>query len=353
MEYEHGGDIYSRQIDADFSTNLSPLGLPEGVKEAVGQGIFLCGQYPDSQCRALKEALAVCHQVPEKWIICGNGAAELIFNLAFGLKPQKAIVLSPTFSEYGSALSAAGGEITYFDLKEEEGFALKEEEFCRFLEKEGNQGEIVFLCNPNNPTGLASDRLAVKKIAEVCRRKEMVLAVDECFCDFLPEPKQSSILPYLKEFPNTVVLKAFTKTYALAGIRLGYGICADTKILEQMERVRQPWSVSVLAQEAGIAALKEKQYVERVRTLIGQEREFLKAGLENLGFLVWDSRANYLFFKDANHRENWLYQKLLEQRVLIRSCGNYRGLDGHYCRICIKTRKENEEFLQILKAVLD
>ena len=138
----------------------------------------------------------------------------------------------------------------------------------------------------------------------------------------------------MKEFPNTVVLKAFTKTYALAGIRLGYGICADTKILEQMERVRQPWSVSVLAQEAGIAALKRKAIRQKgSEPLLAEEREFLKAGLENLGFLVWDSRANYLFFKDANHRENWLYQKLLEQRVLIRSCGNYRGLDGHYCRI--------------------
>ncbi|MGI5946299.1 MAG: pyridoxal phosphate-dependent aminotransferase [Lachnospiraceae bacterium] len=353
MEYEHGGDIYSQQIDVDFSTNLSPLGIPEGVKEAVSQGIFMCARYPDSRCKALREALAEYHQVPEEWIICGNGAAELIFNLAFGLKPQKAIVPSPTFSEYGSALSAAGCEITHFDLKEEEGFALKEEEFCRFLEERGSKGNLVFLCNPNNPTGLVSDCLAVKKIAAVCRQKQMILVADECFCDFLLEPEQSSILPYLKEFPNVMVLKAFTKTYALAGIRLGYGICADVKILEQMEQVRQPWSVSVLAQEAGIAALKEKQYVERVRTLIGQEREFLKAGLENLGFLVWDSRANYLFFKDKIYRENWLYQRLLEKKVLIRSCGNYRGLDGHYYRICIKTRKENEEFLQILKAVLD
>lgn len=352
MEYGHGGDIYSRSISMDFSANLNPLGLPKGVKDALKKGILRCQVYPDSRCAALIEALASHYQMPQKWVLAGNGAADLIFNLAFGLGPKRAVLLAPTFSEYGSALLAAGCEIRYYDLKKEEKFSLNEKDFCCFLEQEGSKTDLVFLCNPNNPTGLFLDGQAVKRIAETCKKKQMVLAVDECFCDFLPEPKKATILPYLAEFPNVIVLKAFTKTYAMAGLRLGYCFCSNEKILHKMEQVRQPWSVSALAQEAGIWALKETDYVEQARKILSSERDFLKKVLTELGFEVWESQANYLFFYDKNHEENWLYEKLLETGVLIRSCGNYRGLNGRYYRICIKTREENEKLIRRLEEQL-
>jgi len=216
---------------------------------------------------------------------------------------------------------------------------------------------MIFLCNPNNPTGFAAKREELAEFLDFCREKEIFCVVDECFNEFLQEPEYYSILEDLQkqEYGHVFLLKAFTKIYAMAGLRLGYGICFNRKISDRMEELRQPWSVSSLAQAAGIAALKETDYVEQTRALITSEREFLKQKLLELGFFVFEPMANYIFFRDmrrtALEEENLLYRQLLERKVLIRSCSNYRGLDGTYYRICVKQRKENEEFISILESV--
>jgi threonine-phosphate decarboxylase len=152
------------------------------------------------------------------------------------------------------------------------------------------------------------------------------------------------------------VLKAFTKIYAMAGIRLGYGITTGEETIDLMNRIRQPWSVSSLAQAAGEAALSETEYVKETRQLILREREYLKENLSDLGFLVFDSMANYLFFEDTRKKaqdvETLLYKELLDRQVLIRSCSNYRGLNHTYYRICVKQRRENDAFLAVLKSIL-
>lgn len=353
MEYGHGGDIYSQNIKMDFSANINPLGLPEGVREALYGAISQCQCYPDSRCRDLAEGLSLYHSLPKEWIICGNGGADLIFSLVFAQKPERAVLLAPTFSEYSQALKAAGCSITYFDLPPEKGFALDTDEFCSFLKEAGNlKGGMVFLCNPNNPTGLTIDRDAVRRIGQVCQEKGAVLAVDECFCQLTEEPEKISGISWLAENPRLFILKAFTKSYAMAGLRLGYGLCSDTELLEKINQVRQPWSVSILSQEAGKAALREGEYRERTRQLIPAEREFLKKGLKRLGFQVWDSKANYLFFFDKERENRELYHLLKESGVLIRCCDNYRGLTGQHYRICVKTREENQAFLESLETIL-
>lgn len=353
MEYKHGGDIYSQAIKMDFSANINPLGLPERVQEALIGAISRCSCYPDSRCRSLIEELSRYHNLPKEWIICGNGAADLIFSLVFAQKPKRAVILAPSFSEYSQALKAIGCSITYFDLPPEQGFALNADMFCCFLKETGNlEGGMVFLCNPNNPTGLTIDRDAVRRIGQVCREKGALLIVDECFCELTEEPEKISGIPWLAENPGMFILKAFTKSYAMAGLRLGYGLCSDPEILEKINQVRQPWSVSLLSQEAGKAALGEREYREKTRRLILTEREFLKRGLERLNFQVWDSKANYLLFLDKERGQGELYRLLKEKGVLIRCCENYRGLTGQYYRICVKTREENQKFLEILEMIL-
>ncbi len=349
MEYQHGGDIYSQKVELDYSANLNPLGLPEGVKEAVRKAADTCACYPDSQCRRLVQALSLHHAIDGEHIICGNGAADLIFNLTLALKPKEAAVLAPGFLEYEQALRSIGCHVRPFLLKEEEGFEFHEEDFCRFLEAEGQRLSMAFLCNPNNPTGLTISAQEVEDVLKLCRKKEIFLVMDECFCDFLGEPERVSAIPFLKTYPNLLILKAFTKTYAMAGLRLGYGLCQNSGVLERIKEIRQPWSVSSVAQAAGEAALRERAYVEDAKSLIAEEREFLKEGLASLGFTVWDSQANYLFFKDPRKvPEKELYFRLKEQGILIRSCANYTGLSDAYYRICVRKREENE---RLLKAV--
>lgn len=346
-EYQHGGDIYSQEILLDYSANINPLGMPESVKKAVRQAVDHAAVYPDSCCRRLRAALGEFHQVEPEQIICGNGAADLIFQLAYALKPKRALLPAPTFSEYGQALAAAGTEIHLCCLRETDNFRFDLELWKE--RAEGGRPELAFFCNPNNPTGLAVKKEVLEEMAAFCLEQGIFLAVDECFCEFLDDPEGHSILGELGRFPNVFVLKAFTKIYAMAGLRLGYGICGDPGLVDRLESVRQPWTVSALAQEAGLAALKETDYVERTRELVRAQRQVLKDGLARLGLAVWDSQANYLFFRGPEG----LKERLAARKVLIRSCANYPGLDGRYYRICVGTEENNRRFLRELEAALE
>ena len=377
MEYQHGGDIYTQEIETDYSANINPLGLPEGVRDmlAASIGTEVCSVYPDSRCTRLREALGRHHGVPEEWIICGNGAADLIFGLVYAEKPERALVTAPAFSEYEQALNVCGCRTGHLVLQEKDGFAVDMDRLLHILTdayREGKPYDMVFLCNPNNPTGIPITAQDMQRAAKACLETGTLLVADECFCDFMEKPEECSVVPLLGENGNLFVLKAFTKLYSMAGLRLGYGLCSNGELLERLNRVRQPWSVSGLAQKAGEAALEETEYVKQTRALIETEREWLRRELEALGFTVYDSRANYLFFRvfdgegrqkpdrdgSAQHsdaatgQKGWLYHRLLARRVLIRSCGNYPGLDASYYRICVKTRAENQQLMEHMKAAV-
>ena len=351
--YDHGGDIYSQPVELDFSANINPLGLPAGVKEALNRCIAKggCSVYPDSRCRGLRQALGAYYHVPESWILCGNGAADLIFGLAQALRPRRALLMAPSFSEYGKALLGAGCRTEYFYLKEEEGFVPDMDGFCRRIEE--GAYELVFFCNPNNPTGISAGREEVLAAARACRRAGTFLAVDECFLEFLEDGREKSLIPCLAELTGVMVFGAFTKMYAMAGLRLGYALCRDEDLLGKMCGGRQPWPVSGPAQAAGEAALKEEAYRRESRRMIGRERQRLAEGIGRLGFRVYSSEANFLFFKDMGPGpDQWLCRALLEKGILIRGCGNYPGLDGSYYRVCVRCGEENQELLRKMEAAV-
>lgn len=371
MEYQHGGNIYTQEVEMDYSANINPLGLPEGVRRALRQCLEteVCSLYPDSRCESLRKALGRHHGVPAQWVICANGAADLIFGLVYAIRPKRGLVTAPTFTEYEQALDVTGCRTDHLYLKEENGFRFDIKQLEAQLLRAGEEGrpyDIVFLCNPNNPTGIPISSELVLSAAAACAGTGALLAVDECFCDFLDAPGRYCVVKELGNFKNIFVLKAFTKLYAMAGLRLGYGLCSDQRLMERLLKVRQPWSVSGLAQKAGEAALGEQEYVIRAKKIIGTEREWLRRELLELGFTVYGSQANYLFFKadlgekgclpeegtGKGDQKGWLYHGLLERRVLIRSCGNYPGLDASFYRICVKTREENERFMEHMKAVV-
>lgn len=359
MEYQHGGDIYTNSVNLDYSANINPYGLPKKVGAAICLAVEDSSRYPDSQSSALRKKLSGFHGVSEETIVCGNGAADLIFQVVSAIRPKQALLISPSFLEYEQALHTVSCNITYYDLKKETGFLLNMHELISWIEESKIKFDMIFLCNPNNPTGFAILKEEMEVFLDYCKSKQIFCVMDECFNEFLDEPHRYSVLESMirMEFHSVFLLKAFTKIYAMAGIRLGYGICYDWKLLDKIHSLRQPWSVSSLAQAAGEAALSETEYVENTRKLISCEREFLKSQLSSLGFRVYNSMANYIFFQDTRKeaigKDKLLYEQMLSKKVLIRSCGNYRGLDGTYYRICVKQRKENEEFLSILKTILE
>lgn len=351
----HGGDIYTAREEqgipiVDFSANINPLGMPEGAKRAVAEAAEVCDCYPDPLCRELRAAIAEDEGVPADWIVCGNGAADLIFRLVFGWKPKKALVLSPTFAEYEQALRAGDCQVAHFSLQRENGFLLTD----ALTDALDASLDLLILCNPNNPTGQPADRDLMLRILKRCEELGILLVADECFNDFLEEPETYSIKDALNGSGSLLILKAFTKIYGMAGIRLGYALCSDERLRKKLERTSQPWSVSTVAQAAGLAALADRDYRERTRILIREERAFLKEGLARFqaisGLNVIGSQANYIFFRAPGFPD--LKERLVRKGVLIRSCGNYRGLDREDYRIAVKNREDNEILLRELEAVL-
>ena len=344
----HGGDWAGYRArfgrDAlDFSANVSPLGLPQGVADAITAALATADRYPDPLCRALRAKLAAAEGVPEEWILCGNGAADLIFRLALAQKPGRALVTAPSFAEYTAALETVGCTVERYFLTEENDFAVTEE----ILSAVRPGIEMVFLCQPNNPTGQLAEPELVEKLLHRCQQCGALLVVDECFLDFLPEGNALSAKHLLAE-KGLLILKAFTKLYGMAGVRLGYALSADDALLARLQAAGQPWAVSSLAQAAGLAALDETGYVARVRALIAAERPVLAAGLRALGLRVIDGRANYLLFRGPES----LGEALKQQGAVVRSCGNYPGLDSSWYRTAVRTGPENRQLLVLLAQAL-
>ena len=349
MELVHGGDWAGYRArfghDAlDFSANVSPLGLPQGVADAIVAALPTADRYPDPLCRELRTALSRAEQLPEPWILCGNGAADLIYRLVLALKPRRALLPAPTFAEYAAALESVGCEVKRKTLHEADDFAVTE----TFVQAVNQSIDLVFLCQPNNPTGQITPPELVQRLVRRCADCGAVLVVDECFLDFLQQRDALTAKPLLQTAPNLVILKAFTKLYAMAGVRLGYALCANTALLAKMQAAGQPWGVSSLAQAAGAAALRETAYADAVRALIADQRPRLAAGLRALGLQVIEGSANYLLFRAPET----LGAALQQRGVCLRSCGNYPGLSAGWYRTAVRTAPENEQLLQTMREVL-
>lgn len=341
-KYSHGGDVYSRRIEHDFSANINPLGLPGEVIRAAAEALERSDRYPDPRCRELVRAISGHERFPAERIVCGNGAADLIYRIASALKPRTALLPAPTFSEYEKALREHGCAVRKHFLRHGNGFALTAD----ILEDITPGTGILFLCSPNNPTGRTIPPELLKRISGRCLETGTFLVVDECFLDFVKGGKELSGKPLLNE--NSAVLKAFTKIYAMPGIRLGYALFGGSAAAQKAAVAGQAWSVSVPAQAAGIAALKLDGFIERTVETISAGREFLCAGLRSLGLEVIPSEANYILFRCAMP----LDELLPERGIAVRSCENYDGLEKGWFRTAVRQREENELLLAAIREVL-
>lgn len=331
MISEHGGSAFGCDILYDFSANLNPLGMPENVKEKLLQNIDEWEKYPDHFCRKLTKKLSEKLNLPAEKIVCGNGAADLIYRIIRTVKPKTALIASPCFSEYEKALCGIDCNVKYFILKENENFVILD----NFLNSLSEDVEMLILCSPNNPTGRIIQRNLLQKICEKCAENNTIFLCDECFLDFVENGEDFSACNFLNK--TTVVLNAFTKIYAMAGLRLGYAAFGDKKLARNVENCGQFWSVSVPAQTAGIAALDNENYISETRNYVKIEREFLEKNLTEIGIKVFPSDANFLLLKS----EIPLYDALLRERILIRSCENFKGLGDNFFRIAVRTHDEN------------
>lgn len=341
-KFEHGGDIYSHRIEHDFSANINPLGIPKAVLSAVSESLWRCENYPDPNCRELIRAISEYEWFSEKKLVCGNGAADLIYRIISTLNPRRSLICAPTFSEYEKALTEHGCTVEKYFLNRESVFVPG----LDLLDRITSNIDILFLCNPNNPTGVTIPTELLKRISEKCRISGTFLVADECFLDFVKGGGELSLKPFLHE--NSAIIKAFTKIYAMPGIRLGYALFGSEKIAAEVAAAGQAWSVSTPAQAAGIAALQLDGYIEKTVEIIESERNYLQNGLESLGLEFIPSRANFILFRCGLP----LDELLLERGTALRNCENYDGLGKGWFRTAVRLREENELLLTALQEVL-
>ena len=347
----HGGNIYGNEIKYDFSVNLNPLGPPKSVQDALVAALNHVDEYPDPEYRELRRGLANYWQLAEEQLVLGNGASELIPGIIRTLAPKTCMVTAPCYSGYETALNAAAPScrIHRIPLRAEDDFILPEN-ICQEIARV--KPNLLILTNPNNPNGKRISANRLREIVDACRTAGTVLLVDECFLVLSGGDEDSLIHCIRSEALPAVMLRAFTKTFVIPGVRLGYAVCS-APMAERIQRELPEWNLSVFAQYAGRAALKAAAggtsgYLAASVEMIAREREFLSEELEKLGFRVFPSDANYILFQS---RDRELHQKMLDEGILIRDCRDYHGLTAGFYRTAVRTHRENTVLLRCLRNI--
>lgn len=362
----HGGNLrqarerYGRDNFIDLSANINPFGPPEGVLEHLGKGLSEIIHYPDPESLALRSRMTELYRIPLERIILGNGAGELLFTMLHVFKPRRVLIPVPSFSEYRRAAEAVGAEITYIVLGSQgwEGIPALEsraeaEEFGQDFRKALSGQDLLFLCSPHNPTGTTLSPRQFEVLLDAALESHCRVVYDESFVDFLPDAKRWSARKYLDRYPNLTVLYSLTKFYSLPGLRLGaaFGQAED---IVHFTRVRDPWSVNVMAQQAGLAVLHDPLYAQRVRGKLAESRAYLFSQFEQrqfgLGRLL-QTEVNFALLRLNQGDSGALTQSLGERGILVRDCSDFQGLEGAFIRLAIKDIPDMERLLAALQAI--
>ncbi len=349
---DHGGNIYAHFRNGfstgaiiDFSASINPLGMPRTAEAAIRKHMRLVPHYPEPYAETLSAAIAKHFRLCFSSVLCGNGSTELIYLIPKVLNPKRVLVTAPAFSEYEKASRMNGAAMRYYRLRPEDDFCVDPVRFIEAMQGRrrgslkttgaGAACDMAFLCNPNNPTGKLLRKRDVLKIADTARELRCLLVVDEAFIDFCPN---ESVLSSVAKNPYLIVIRSMTKFYALAGLRLGFGVFPSA-IASKIKSYKEPWSVNSLAAAAGRAVISDDAYRDASHAMIRREKRYLEKCLDNLPIPYVASDSNYylLYMKKAR-----LIVRTLEKKgLLLRDCSNFKWLGPGYVRIAVRARKEN------------
>ena len=394
----HGGNIYKvfrekniREI-LDYSSNINPYGIPESLKKKINENMEILERYPDPDYIELRSKLASLNKVDISDVILGNGATEVIFLFMKVIRPKKILIVSPTFGEYERAVKATVNyddfscseksdnrnygnknynnknsdnrnsgdkkvEIEYFELKENNDFKLNIDNLKNKLEK---KYDLLIICNPNNPTGKFLKLDETEEILKECNKYNTKLFIDEAFIDFLKDGMKESIINTKENKQNLFVTRAFTKFFAIPGLRLGYGIYFDKKLEKGISEKKEPWSVNNIAEMAGLTVLDDTKYIEETLKWIEEEKIYMYEKLNEInGIKPYKTEVNFITVKIEDNfilkglNVKILREKMLEQGILIRDASNFNFLDERFFRLAIKNRKNNDRVIETLKKIFD
>ena len=351
----HGGNLeramekygISSEEIIDFSANINPLGFSPKIREIIIKNLNQLSHYPDPECKEAKKEISHYFKIDYENIILGNGSTELIYLIVQTLKPKKVLIPIPTFYEYGKALNHYNASIKFYKLIEKQEFSISINKIISQLAGI----DLVFLCNPNNPTGTFLHREEILILVKEIHRRKIFLVLDEAFIDLHEE---ESFIKEVKNYNCLIILRSLTKFFGLPGLRIGFGV-GSSKLIKELEIQKIPWSVNYLAQIAVREVLKDEKFISKSRYFLLKEKEFFYQELSNIeGLKVYKPSSNFIFIKLlGNISSEKLQDQLGRKGILIRDCSNFKGLEkGKFIRVAVRTRKENIKLLKEIKSIL-
>lgn len=325
----------------DFSVNINPLGAPGVLQEKWSDWFTAINDYPDPHAKTLVEQLAVQENIPVTHLLAGNGAAEIITLIARYLAGSKVVVVHPAFSEYETACKKEGCEVVQAILSAP-GWELE----LTKIEAELKEAKAVFLCSPNNPTGVHYQRETVERLIAACQRADTLCIIDEAFYDFLPEPV--TLIEKVLYEEHVLIIRSLTKMYSIAGLRLGV-LAGNPVLLQEVSKTKPHWSVNALAIKAGVACLQDENHALETRRFIEAERKSLFRKLKELGFEYSPSQLNFYLLRDpALPVQEKLFYHLLKLGLVLRHTENFPGIEGKWLRVAVKQSSDNKKLLEAL-----
>lgn len=295
----------------------------------------------------LRQTVAQRFSLPEEMIIAGNGAIELLYICTKVLQCRTALIPAPTFSEYEAAVRINDGSVIDFNLDEKNGFVLDIHE----LFESWTKADVLFICNPNNPTGVLTPQDIIHEIVREAAKNGKYVVVDEAFMDFVPDREQYTVTDLVKKYDNLIVLYSLTKFYAIPGLRLGVGF-ANPQLIERMNQIRDPWNVNCFAQIGGAEAVKDRSYYNKTIEFMNHEKKYLFTQINGIdGFEPLNPSVNYILINVAKtgYTAAEITELLGQQRILVRDCSTYKNISPFYIRVAVKNREENNILIGALK----
>jgi len=353
LQSAHGGNVdeicrlsgVNPDTMVDFSSNVSPFVPEKLIRGLIRASINTIGRYPDRENLELRRVIAKRLGVPIECTVVGNGAADLIYRAVFTLRPQKGLIVAPTFSEYAKALHYAGAKVDFFTTDLRNKFQVSLDELIRQIKEH----DTVFLCNPNNPTGQTVGKIELRAMIQEFSRKKITLLLDESFIDWCEE---NSMYSEAASNGRILVIRSMTKFYGLAGLRLGYAV-ADKRTTRRISACGQPWPVNGIAQTVGAGLLRNREIMLESREQLIKERDYLYRRLcRNMKLQPYPTQANFIFIRIKGLSSTELTHALMKKGIWVRDCSNFRGLDRQWIRIAVRKRKENMRLIKTLEKVL-
>lgn len=333
-----------QKMQLDVAGVCNPLGMPKAAKHAATMQVEHTEHYPDPDCTKLRQAIAEHYDILAKGVMVGAGSDDLLYRLVLATKPKRALLLEPTYEEYRRAFELVGCEVISYALKPEQQFRPNLEE----LLKQAEDVDAIVVCNPNNPTGQIISRENMMQLLGHCTERNIYCVVDESFMDLSGESEACSLKQDAMYNSKLIVLDSFAKTWAMPGLRVGFCVCSDTELLKKMAQWGQPFAVSRPAQAAAYEVLQDTEHLANTHALLQQERQWLQEQLQQLGLRVFESKTNFILVQGPAEFEPMLQT----HGILVRNCCQMGGLDSSYCRIAVKSHRENEKLIARLQQIL-